>query len=153
VPRYVESRTLLASLDDAWAFLAEPYNLADWWPGIGGVQPDRRGLAPGARWTILPSGSGGSLPAEPLRPLFGPGMFRRPGAAGVLLVLDVVQGRRIAFQLVNERVEATIELSPVDETHTSISLTVEAGWGSVRRSYAKDALRRLYDLVQTGDVP
>ena len=22
----------------------------DWWPGIPGVQPDRRGFAPGARW-------------------------------------------------------------------------------------------------------
>ena len=32
---------------DVWAFLAEPYHLSDWWPGITGVEPDRRGFAPG----------------------------------------------------------------------------------------------------------
>jgi hypothetical protein len=79
-------------------------------------------------------------------------MFKRPGAAGTLLVLDVVQGTRLSFQLVNERIDAEIELSPVDATHTKVSLTVEAGWGSVRRSYAKEALRRLYDLIQTADT-
>jgi uncharacterized protein YndB with AHSA1/START domain len=147
VPRYAETRTLLAPLDDVWAFIREPYHLSDWWPGIGGIQPDRRGLAPGARWTILGSTSRAD---ESLRPVFGPGMFRRPGAAGVLLVLDVVQGRRVAFQLVNERIDAEIELTPVDATRTSVSVVVEAGWGTVRRSYAKEALRRLYDLVQTG---
>jgi uncharacterized protein YndB with AHSA1/START domain len=151
MPRQVAERTLLAPVDDVWAFLVEPYNLADWWPGIGGVKPDRRGLAPGARWTIV--GADALSTDAPLRPLFGPGMFKRPGAAGVLLVLDVVQGRRISFQLVNERIEAELELSPVDATHTSVSLTVEAGWGGVRRSYAKEALRRLYDLIQTADSP
>ena len=45
-------RVLLAPIDDVWAFLAEPYHLADWWPGISGVEPDRRGLAPGARWKV-----------------------------------------------------------------------------------------------------
>ena len=150
MPRYLAERTLLAPLEDVWAFLAEPYHLGDWWPGISGVQPDRRGLAPGARWTIVGSDS---LSAEPLRPLLGPGMFRRPGAAGALLVIDVVRGARLEFQLVNERISAEIVLSPVDATHTDIALTVEAPWGTVRRSYAKDALRRLYDLVQTGAQP
>ena len=150
MPRYVAERTLLAPVEDVWAFLAEPYHLGDWWPGIGGVQPDRMGLAPGARWTILGSDS---LSAEPLRPLFGPGMFRRPGAAGTLLVIDVVRGSRLAFQLVSEHISAELELSPVDASHTSVALTVEAPWATVRRSYAKDALRRLYDLVQTGDTP
>jgi uncharacterized protein YndB with AHSA1/START domain len=151
MPHQVAERTLLAPIDDVWAFLAEPYNLADWWPGIGGITPDRRGLAPGARWTI--AGSDAISADAPLRPLFGPGMLRRPGASGVLLVLDVVQGRRISFQLVNERIEAEVELSPVDEDRTTVTLTVEAGWGAVRRSYAKDALRRLYDLIQTADTP
>ncbi|HEY8703546.1 MAG TPA: hypothetical protein VIL98_02240 [Gaiellaceae bacterium] len=150
MPRYLAERTLLAPLEDVWAFLAEPYHLGDWWPGISGVQPDRRGLAPGARWTIVGSDS---LSDEPLRPLLGPGMFRRPGAAGALLVIDVVRGARLEFQLVNERISAEIVLSPVDATHTDIALTVEAPWGTVRRSYAKDALRRLYDLVQTGAQP
>ena len=147
MPRYVASRTLLAPVDDVWAFLAEPYNLSDWWPGLGGVTPDRRGIAPGARWTIRgANGAGG----EQLRPLFGPGMFKRPDATGTLLVLDVVPGRRLEFQLLSEHISAEIELSPVDATHTEVTLTVDAPWPSVRRSYPKNALRRLYDLVQTG---
>jgi uncharacterized protein YndB with AHSA1/START domain len=150
VPRYVAERTLLAPVEDVWAFLAEPYHLPDWWPGLSGVQPDRRGVAPGARWQIL---GASALSEGSLRPIFGPGMFRRPGAAGTLLILDVVRGRRLAFQLVNENVTAEIELSQVDSDHTSVSLTVDASWGSVRRSFAKDALRRLYDLVQTADMP
>jgi len=150
MPRYLAERTLLAPLEDVWAFLAEPYHLGDWWPGIRGVQPDRRGLAPGARWTIVGSDS---LSDAPLRPIFGPGMFRRPGAAGALLVIDVVRGARLSFQLVDERISVEIDLSPVDATHTDVALTVEAPWATVRRSYAKDALRQLYDLVQTGAQP
>ena len=38
---------------DVWGFLAEPYHLSDWWPGILGVEPDRRGFAPGARWRVI----------------------------------------------------------------------------------------------------
>ena len=148
MPRYVAERTLVAPVEDVWAFLAEPYHLPDWWPGLGGVQPDRRGVAPGARWTIQASGARGD---EPLRPLFGPGMLKRPNAAGTLLIIDVAPRRRLSFQLVNEGITAEIDLEPVDERHTEVVLTVDATWGRVRRSYAKEALRRLYDLVQTGD--
>jgi uncharacterized protein YndB with AHSA1/START domain len=144
--RYTAERTLLAPVEDVWAFLAEPYHLPDWWPGLGGVQPDRRGVAPGARWAIQTSRGD-----EPLRPLFGPGMLKRPNAAGTLLVLDVVPNRRLSFQLVNEDITAEIDLSPAEENRTAVSLVVEATWGRVRRSYATEALRRLYDLVQTGD--
>ena len=44
---------LLAARSDVWSFLAEPHHLADWWPRIRGVQPDRRGFAPGARWGVM----------------------------------------------------------------------------------------------------
>jgi len=144
LPRYAADRVLLAPIDDVWVFLAEPYHLSDWWPGIAGVEPDRRGLAPGARWQIRVSDV---LPAQPL---VGPGLFRRPGAAGTLLVTDVVQGSRISFQLVNERVEAEIEIEPVDAGRTRVGLVVEAPWGAMRRSFPRRALARLYDLVQTG---
>ncbi len=90
------------------------------------------------------------MSGEPLRPLFGPGMFKRPGAAGTLLITDVVSGVRIAFQLVNEHISAEIELSPVDASHTNVTISVDASWPAIRRSYAKEAVRRLYDLVQTG---
>src|SRR5207249_873445 len=46
------ARELLASRADVWAFLSEPYRLSDWWPGILGLEPDRRGFAPGARWKV-----------------------------------------------------------------------------------------------------
>jgi uncharacterized protein YndB with AHSA1/START domain len=148
LPRYAADRTLLAPIDDVWAFLAEPYNLADWWPGIAGIEPDRRGLAPGARWRIRGSDV---LPSPPT--LVGPGIFRRPGAAGTLLITDVVRGRRIAFQLVSERIEAEIELEQVDGARTRVGLVVDAGWGTLRRSFPHRALARLYDLVQTGVEP
>jgi uncharacterized protein YndB with AHSA1/START domain len=148
VAHYVAERTLLAPIDAVWAFLAEPYNLSDWWPGIRGVQPDRRGLAPGARWTIV---GGDVMSGEALRPIFGPGMFKRPTAAGTLLITDVVSGVRFAFRLIAERIAAEIEVSPVDATRTSVTVTVDAPWSAVKRSYAKDAVRRLYDLLQTSE--
>jgi hypothetical protein len=52
---------------------------------------------------------------------------------------------------VSEDITAEIELAAAEENRTIVSLAVEATWGRVRRSYAKEALRRLYDLVQTGD--
>ena len=146
MPRYAADRVLLAPVDDVWSFLAEPYHLSDWWPGIGGVEPDRRGLAPGARWRIR----GSDVTSGPaVGPLIGPGMFRRPGASGTLLVLDVVAGRRFSFQLVDERLDAEIELEQVDTLRTRVSLVVEASWFGARRTLPRRALDRLYDLVQT----
>ena len=46
------SLELLAPREDVWKFLAEPYHLPDWWPGITGVEPDLRGFAAGARWKV-----------------------------------------------------------------------------------------------------
>jgi uncharacterized protein YndB with AHSA1/START domain len=143
VPRYAASRTLLAPVEDVWAFLAEPYNLADWWPGISGVQPDARGLAPGARWQLR------SGPSHLGQPALGLGLFRRPGAAGTLLVTEVERGRRIAFQLVNERIDAELELEGLEASRAQVSLTVQAPWTALQRGFARHALARLYDLVQT----
>jgi hypothetical protein len=53
--RMQASRELLAGRPDVWAFLAEPHHLGDWYPGISGVLPDRRGSAAGARWKIVAS--------------------------------------------------------------------------------------------------
>jgi uncharacterized protein YndB with AHSA1/START domain len=147
LPRYAAERTLLAPVEDVWAFLAEPYNLADWFPGVGGVEPDRRGLAPGARWSIR----GSDVTSGPtVGPLLGPGMFKRPGAAGVLIVTDVVPGRRFAFQLIDERIDAELELEPLDSLRTKVTLVVDGSWWSMRRSFAQRALRALFDLIQTG---
>ena len=53
MPHVSASRLLLAPREDVWDFIAEPHHFPDWWPGIAGVQPDRRGVAEGARWEIL----------------------------------------------------------------------------------------------------
>ena len=136
MPRYAAEQTLLAPLEDVWAFVAEPYNLPDWWPGVSGVEPDRRGLAPGARWKVL----------GPDRPT----LFRKPDAAGTLLVLDVLPMRRVAFQLVQQHVDAELELQAAGPGRTEATLVLDAPFLSVRRTAAKAALQRLYELVQTG---
>ena len=138
MPRYAADRTLLAPIDDVWAFLAEPYNLADWWPGVSGVEPDRRGLAPGARWRVLSPDK--------------PSLLRRPQSAGMLLVLEVAPMERIAFQLTGDRIDVELSLRAVDERRTTASLVVDGPFLiGLRRRYPVHALDRLYDLVQTGD--
>jgi uncharacterized protein YndB with AHSA1/START domain len=138
MPRYVADRVLLAPLEDVWTFLSEPYNLGDWWPGVSGVEPDRRGLAPGARWNVVG-------PNEP-------SYFRRPHATGTLLVVDVVPMRRIAFQLAADRLDAELELRPLDEHRTEATLVVEGPWLiGLRGSFPRQALERLHTLLRTGE--
>jgi uncharacterized protein YndB with AHSA1/START domain len=135
LPRYAAERVLIAPLDDVWAFVAEPFNLPDWFPGVSGVQPDRRGMAPGARWQVL----------GPDRP----SLLKRPDAGGKLLVLDVVPMRRIAFQLTGQRLDAELELEQVGEG-TRAALAVDAPFLTVSRSFPHRALQKLYELCQTG---
>ena len=138
MPQFAAERILLAPIEDVWAFLAEPYNLADWFPGVSGVQPDRRGLAPGARWQVLGPNQ--------------PSWFKKPDASGTLLVLDVVPQRRIAFQLTGQRLDAELELEQMGQ-ETRAALAVDAPFLLVRRSFPHQALARLYDLVQTAAEP
>jgi hypothetical protein len=99
------------------------------------VEPDRRGVAPGARWKVL----------GPDRPT----LLKKPDASGALLMLEVVPMRRIAFQLTTQRLDAELELAPTAEGCTQARLEVEAPFMMVRRSFPHTALQRLYDLVQT----
>ena len=142
MPTYTASRTLLASRSETWEFLSEPYNLADWWPGIAGVQPDRRGLAPGARWQVTAPNTASLL--------------RRPNATGMLVVLAVEPLERIAFQLTGDRIDADLRLHAVDADRTEVTLTVSGPWLiGLNRRYAHRALARLYALLQpaAGDEP
>ena len=139
MPIWAAERTLLAPVEDVWAFLAEPFHLPDWWPGVSGGEPDRRGLAPGARWHVL----------GPDRPSF----LRKPDASGMLLVLDVVPMRRVAFQLTNQRLDAELELEPREDARTRARLTIDAPFLMVPRSFPRLALGRLYDLIQTAAEP
>jgi carbon monoxide dehydrogenase subunit G len=139
LPRYAADRVLLAPLADVWAFLAEPYNLADWFPGVSGVEPDRRGLATGARWKVIG-------PNEP-------SYFRRPQATGTLLIVEVVPQERIAFELTGDRISADLALRALDENRTEASLVVDGPWLiGLRRSFPRRALDRLHDLLRTGEA-
>jgi len=135
MPTYSARRTLLASRSDTWNFLAEPHNLADWWPGIAGVQPDRRGLAPGARWQVT-----GPNTAS---------LFRRPNATGKLLVLAVEPLERIEFQLTGYHIDAELRLRAAEADRTEVTLTVTGPWLiGLNRRYANRALAGLYALLQ-----
>jgi len=134
------SRDLLAPRDDVWEFVAEPYHLSDWWPGVSGVEPDRRGLAPGARWRLIAGRQAGG-------PL---GAFFRPAeAAGTLLVLEVQRPRLVRVQFVNDRVDASLALDAVAADRTSAVLEIDGPWLRVSRNLPRKALQRLHDLVQT----
>jgi uncharacterized protein YndB with AHSA1/START domain len=138
MPRRAAQRILLAPIADVWAFLAEPFNLADWWPGVSGVEPDRRGLAPGARWKVV----------GPNQPSY----LRKPQATGTLLVLDVVPRERIAFQLTGDRIEVDLTLEPTETNRTRVTLAVEGPWlVGLNRRYPIQALSRLYSLIRTGE--
>jgi hypothetical protein len=136
LPQYAAERTLLASRGDTWSFLAEPHHLPDWWPGIGGVQPDRRGLATGARWTVMRTNRASLL--------------RRPQASGLLLVRAVEPLERLAFHLTVERLDAELRLHASGPARTDVSLSVSAPWlVGLSRRFPERALDRLYTLVQT----
>jgi uncharacterized protein YndB with AHSA1/START domain len=137
--RYEASRELLAPREDVWAFLAEPYHLSDWWPTISGVTPDRRGLAPGARWEVL----GAPRPT----------LFRKPQAGGLLLVRTVEPYERVVWHLTAENldVEVRIRADAPDRTHATVA--VEGPWRpellGPRRRLPRVALNRLHALCQT----
>src|SRR5919206_3748939 len=138
--RIAASRELLAPVEDVWAFVAEPHNLADWWPGVAGVHPDRRGLAPGARWTL----TGPTVPGESFGILAA--MTRAPTAAGALLVVDVVPQKRLRVRFVHDRIDADLQLERAGDGRTRVALIVEAPFLRVRRTLPRRALARLYSL-------
>jgi uncharacterized protein YndB with AHSA1/START domain len=137
LPQYVARRVLPATADDVWAVLADPGRFADWWPGIEAVEPTvRRALAPGALWRV----EGGRSRMT----------FRRhPSVGGNLLVIDVVQPRRLTFQLLSECIDVELELAPHDDG-TKASLTVEAPrFSGIRRDFPSQALARLAAVVRS----
>ena len=136
MPTYSATRELLAPRKDVWAFLSEPFNLPDWWPGISGLQPDRRGFAPGARWQILGDNK--------------PSLFRKPNMSGTLLVLAVEPYERFAFQLTGERVDAELVLAEPAPGRTEARLKVSGPFLiGLKRSMPERALTRLHGLLQT----
>jgi len=124
------SRELLASRADVWRFLAEPYHLADWFPGIVGVEPDRRGFAPDARWKVR---------------VRTQSIFTGRGLQETMLLVRAVEPyERWAFHILATELDVEIRLQAVDAERTLVTCTT-----SGRRRLPEQALQRLYDLVQT----
>jgi uncharacterized protein YndB with AHSA1/START domain len=135
VPTRSASIELLASRRDVWAFLSEPYHLADWWPNVASVEPDRRGFATGARWQVRTRKST---------------WLRRAGAGDTLVVHAAEPGRRFAFELVQANVRAEIVLEPAGSGRSRATLVVSGPLlPGFPRHLPDDALGRLHDLVQT----
>jgi uncharacterized protein YndB with AHSA1/START domain len=135
VPAARASRDLHATPEDVWTFLAEPYHLADWWPGLGAVEPDRHGVAVGARWRIRRREAT---------------LFRKADAEDTLVVTAADPAMRFAFELVRAKIRAELTLVSAAGRGTRAELVVEGplllGFS---RSLPKTALARLHDLCQT----
>src|SRR3954469_12079137 len=111
------TRELLASRADVWAFLAEPYHLPDWWPGITGVEPDQRGFAPGARWKVL---------ATKRNVLTG----RRP-VETMLLVREIDECERWAWHVLEPKTDVEITLRSVNADRTAVTVATSRGSAEV----------------------
>ncbi|HEX6490310.1 MAG TPA: SRPBCC family protein [Gaiellaceae bacterium] len=139
MPTYSATRELIGSPETVWAFLAEPTNLAGWWPGIGEVEPDRRGLAPGARWRIQTRGRANVF------------IGRKPDVTGYLVFLEVRRPELATWQFVEGKVDVELRLAEVSAGRTRVELTVSAPFlGGLGRSLPQRALSRLQTLCRTG---
>lgn len=135
--RVSAQRELLASRTDVWAFVCEPHHFADWWPGIAGVHPDRRGFAAGARWQV--------------HDIERPSLFRRAASSQMLLVRAVKKPELFAWTLTGRKIDAELRLEAVAAARTLAELDVDAPWlYGVSRTLPTQALTRLHDLCQTG---
>jgi uncharacterized protein YndB with AHSA1/START domain len=135
MPTAYASVELLAAPEDVWRFLAEPYHLADWWPNLVAVEPDRRGLTAGARWRIS------SHQAT---------LLRRADSEDTLLVVAADPVSHLTFEFVRARMRAELTLmrSDPDRTRAELRVTGPLLLG-FSRGIARDALARLHNLVQT----
>ena len=136
------SRELLAPRRDVWALVSEPYHLPDWWPAYTGVRPDRRGLASNARWQVMRSRT--------------PGLLRRPGGEGLIVITTVIEGLELAWHDVAQGLDAGIELANAGETRTRARAWVSGPWWRLTvegaRGLPERGLARLHDLCQTAAV-
>jgi uncharacterized protein YndB with AHSA1/START domain len=132
------SRVLLASREDVWAIVAEPYHLPDWWPAYSGVEPDRRGLVEGARWTVLRSRT--------------PGFLRKPRGKGLIVIQRVSPSEELAWLDLSQNVEAGIRLEDEGRGTRATAFVDAPLWRLLAegaRGLPRLAVARLYDLCQT----
>ena len=129
---------LVASREDVWALVAEPYHLPDWWPAYTGVEPDRRGLAEGARWTVLRSRT--------------PGFLRKPRGKGLIVIQRVSPGEELAWLDLSQNIEAGLRLEDEGRGTRATAFVDGPLWRLLAegaRGLPRLAVARLYDLCQT----
>jgi hypothetical protein len=130
---------LLSPRTDVWTLVAEPYHLPDWWPAYDGVQPDRRGLAEGARWRVRRSRS--------------PGFLRRPHGDGLIVIKQVVEGFELRWHDVQQAIDVGLALDNSGPDRTRAVVTVDGAWWRLFaegvRGLPPRALARLQALCQT----
>jgi uncharacterized protein YndB with AHSA1/START domain len=135
------SRVLLAPREDVWALVGEPFSLSDWWPAYSGVEPDRRGLAEDARWTVVRSRT--------------PGFLRRPRGSGLIIIRRVTPGAELAWHDVQQSLDAGLRLED-SAGQTKATAWVEGPlWRLLSegaRGLPQQALARLFDLCQTAEA-
>jgi uncharacterized protein YndB with AHSA1/START domain len=132
------SRVLLASREDVWAIVREPYHLPDWWPAYTGVEPDRRGLVEGARWTVVRSRT--------------PGFLRKPQGKGLIVIQRVSPGEELAWLDLSQNVEAGLRLEDEGRGTRATAFVDGPFWRLLAegaRGLPRLAVARLYDLCQT----
>jgi uncharacterized protein YndB with AHSA1/START domain len=136
------SRELLASRSDAWALIAEPYHLPDWWPAYTGVQPDRRGLAVDARWEVVRSRT--------------PGLLRRPRGRGLIVIKEVAPERTLRWHDVAQGIDAGVRLNDAGPGRTRATAFVDGPFWRLlaegARGLPQQAVTRLFDLCQTAST-
>jgi len=157
------SRELLASREDVWAFFVEPNHLSDWWPGIVGVQADRRGFATGARWQVSAIEGTFAIGGATLVDLPRAGRPSGPKVAQTLLITEIAQYLEWSWRLIPSGsgarlarpLEVRITLAAAAPDRTVVTIGVGRSsfgaplLGSRDRRLARNAVNRLYDLVQT----
>jgi len=108
--------------------------------GYVAIRPDRRGLAPGARWTVVRSAN--------------PGLLRRPGGEGMIVIESVEPTLSLAWRDLEQRFRAEIAIANANgETDARLSLDVQ-WWRLVvegLRGAPEQALGRLHALCQTAE--
>ena len=134
MPTARASRELPAPPEEVWGLLSEPYHLADWWPGLATVEPDRHGVAVGARWKVR------SREAT---------LLRKAGAEDMLVVTRAEPGSNFGFDLVRARVRVELTLAPSGPDGTLAELSVAGPFTGFSRHLPETALARLAALCQT----
>jgi hypothetical protein len=100
------------------------------------VEPDRRGLAEGARWQVITADR--------------PTLFRRATSSGMLLVRAVRVPELFGFTLTGDHIDAELRLEAKGGERTGAVLELDAPWlFGISRALPRRALSRLHALCQT----